>query len=185
MHYVALVLVAPDGEPEDEVARLLAPYDENDGDNEDGKWDWNGKWDWWVIGGRWTGVLNREYDPEKDPANYEVCRLCAGTGTRTDMTVANGCNGCKGTGTAQKWPTEWVKFAGDVKPVADIDVEWTPFTLVEPDGSWHERESFVWDEEAQTGEIVKNFTDAEWRRFIPKMLKKHRDKIAVVVDYHN
>lgn len=177
MHYVALVLIDPEADPEAEITRMFAPYDENSVEG--------GKWDWWQIGGRWTGVLDREYDPAKDPQNAESCFLCEGTGTRKDIQVANGCNGCQGTGNRRKWPTQWARFGGDVKPVKQIDVEWTPFTLVTPDGTWHEQESWVWDPVAESGEIVKNFTDEEWRRFVAKTLAEYRDKVAVVVDYHS
>jgi len=39
--------------------------------------------DWYVIGGRWTGVLDK-YDPEEDERNYETCLICGGTGLRND-----------------------------------------------------------------------------------------------------
>jgi len=43
------------------------------------------KWDWWAIGGRWTGAFHKEdYDPRTDERNIEVCRLCSGSGARTD-----------------------------------------------------------------------------------------------------
>jgi hypothetical protein len=84
----------------------------------------NAKWDWWTVGGRWTGMLIPNYDPEKDPANKETCSLCNGTGTRTDMVCQNGCNGCGGTGIKVKWPTQWAKV-GDILQVKDI-----PFTTL-------------------------------------------------------
>ena len=61
---------------EEEIEKLLAPYDEQTEDtrylefepDEDGDYEVNGvkgyysnphaKWDWWVIGGRWRGLLN-------------------------------------------------------------------------------------------------------------------------------
>lgn len=78
----------------------------------------NPKWDWWGIGGRWTGFLDPTYDPTKDPRNIETCWLCKGTGTRTDMTVANGCNGCDGTGKSVKCHFE--PFDGDQMRWGDI-----------------------------------------------------------------
>lgn len=35
-----------------------------------------GYWDWWTVGGRWTGVLKPDYDPEGDERNYSDCTLC-------------------------------------------------------------------------------------------------------------
>lgn len=67
----------------------------------------NKKWDWWQVGGRYSGKFAPDYDPNEDPANRQICRLCQGTGTRMDMKVANGCNGCSGTGIETKWPSTW------------------------------------------------------------------------------
>lgn len=42
-----------------------------------------GKWDWYSIpGGRWTGVLDPEYDPDADPRNFSPCDRCGATGVR-------------------------------------------------------------------------------------------------------
>jgi hypothetical protein len=55
-HFVTLVLVdskTPREDVEDEVHRLLAPYDE------DGEWFREGsRWDRWMIGGRFTGWID-------------------------------------------------------------------------------------------------------------------------------
>ncbi len=83
----------------------------------------NAKWDGWVIGGRWTGHFQLNYNPGEDPVNQETCSLCHGTGTRTDMTVENGCNGCKGTGVSTKWPTQWVKNESDCVQVKDLPID--------------------------------------------------------------
>lgn len=83
----------------------------------------NAKWDGWVVGGRWTGFLMPNYDPEEDPANKETCFLCMGTGKRPDMEVADGCNGCKGKGVSVKWPTHWRKTDGDQVRRGDLPLE--------------------------------------------------------------
>lgn len=92
----------------------------------DGRWfkrtNPNSKWDWYQIGGRWTGVLVPNYNPNEDPANQETCFLCHGTGKRTDMDVEGGCNGCKGTGVATKWPTQW-KSVGDIVQLKELPLE--------------------------------------------------------------
>lgn len=75
--------------------------------------------DWYALGGRWTGLLTG-YNPETDPKNTETCTLCAGTGTRKDMKVENGCNGCAGKGEAVKWPTQWGAYDGDVSPLGAV-----------------------------------------------------------------
>jgi hypothetical protein len=82
----------------------------------------NKKWDWWQVGGRWSGKLVPKYDPEKDPANSELCAICNGTGKRTDMAVENGCNGCNGNGWRVKWPTSWARVDGDRVQVRDLQV---------------------------------------------------------------
>lgn len=95
----------------------------------------NKRWDWWHIGGRYTGKLAPGYDPEKDPANWEECYMCAGTPgrclpaaiTEPDEIGPDGripCNGCRGTpGRKLKWPTSWVKFSGDQARWGDLDLE--------------------------------------------------------------
>ena len=50
---------------QDAVTAALAPYDENDCD------DNSGWWDWYQIGGRWTGTHVPGYDPNTDPENIE------------------------------------------------------------------------------------------------------------------
>lgn len=89
--------------------------------NEDGDWFKDGsRWDWYVVGGRYTGRLSG-YDPESDPRNYATCWLCHGTGTRPDMTVKNGCNGCSGTGTARNFHN--AKHDGDIQIKKNVDLE--------------------------------------------------------------
>ena len=57
-HFLCLV-VLPAGttleNAEDEAARLLQLYDENESSY--------GRWDWWVIGGRWDGWI---FGPERE-----------------------------------------------------------------------------------------------------------------------
>jgi hypothetical protein len=65
----------------------------------------NKKWDWWQLGGRFSGLLAANYDPNTDPKNIETCFICGGTGVRE--VGKNGCNGCNGTGKSTKWPTNW------------------------------------------------------------------------------
>ena len=46
------------------VAKILAPFDENN------EGTIKPVWDWYQIGGRWTGVWD-EYDPMQDPRNID------------------------------------------------------------------------------------------------------------------
>lgn len=81
MHYHAEVWIADKYEAEELVAAAMEPYNEETAKRREGLWDW------WVIGGRWSGV-HAKIDPTKDPANYEVCFLCCGTGKRRDVVDA-------------------------------------------------------------------------------------------------
>src|SRR5258708_113248 len=98
MHFGNLVVIPADeklGTIEERIQKAMGPHEEN-----------GGFWDWYQIGGRWTGTLDN-YDPEKDPANIEVCSTCQGTGVRKDMVVQNGCNACNGKGIKSVWPTQF------------------------------------------------------------------------------
>lgn len=126
-HFLTYV-VSETGE-EEEITRLLAPYDEND------EWFREGsRWDWWVVGGRFTGSLDG-YDPASDPANVETCNICAGTGDRPGWVFyedgerkfaddwareCNGCNACQGEGKKTSWPTQWAAHEGDTAPVSFV-----------------------------------------------------------------
>jgi hypothetical protein len=106
------------------------------------------KWDWYVIGGRWQGDLDPDYDRVKDDRNYSVCRYCKGTGDRPDLTPpewkkeCGGCNSCHGTGKSMNW-TLAPHDEGNIKPVCDILV-YVPFAILTPDGRWHERGKMGW-----------------------------------------
>lgn len=80
------------------------------------------QWDWWVVGGRWTGVLDG-YDPSTDPENWEVCFICGGTGMRMDRLGLSAraedpsytCNGCQGKGKSLAF--SFKHYPGDMQPV--------------------------------------------------------------------
>jgi hypothetical protein len=120
MHFFAAVLIPNGADAQPAAEQAMAPYCEYDGDN--------GWWDWWQIGGRWTGVWS-EYDPSKDPENFEDCFLCKGTpGMRMDWRALEWraknpeytCNGCASygyePGRSLKHPSHWVKHEFDVIP---------------------------------------------------------------------
>jgi hypothetical protein len=132
----------------------------------------NGKWDWYVIGGRFTGVLDG-YDPEQDPENWETCPLCHGTGQRTDMVVEGGCNGCRGRGRALK--ERWKPHPGDTRPASLLPPDYTPYAVVTPLGEWYEiaqpgYHGTVWEE--------------YWMAQVRELLQRHSDCLATIVDIH-
>jgi hypothetical protein len=167
------------------------------------------KWDWWQIGGRWTGQLDGDYDPQKDIENQEWCNLCGGTGNRADFayyadpeniektvfSAASGkaaesaipagyqriewCNGCRGKGLRVKWPTKWAKFDGDIKPVNQITLSFTPYAIVTPEGEWLGKGEMGW-----FGMSSDEKGDNEWRLCVEMTLEKYLYGVAVLVDCH-
>lgn len=150
------------------------------------------KWDWYCIGGRWTAYLDfSDYDPVKDPDNYEVCFLCAGTGKRDDKLGREErakdptytCNGCSGKGKALKWSLKPVGYAMPVSEILahiekDPERNLVPFAIVTPDG-WFERGKMGWFA------AVHDEKKAEtWEKEAVDVLKKYKDRVAVVVDCH-
>lgn len=131
MHFSVVVIMesADDLFPNDQLTELLAPHDENISQGE-------GHWDWWSVGGRWDGAMLGLPDLElKEP-----CTLCGATGKRKDMEVANGCNGCAGTGQSDVWPTDdrysrWDRNSCHVK---NIPADFEPYAFVDPKGQWIE-----------------------------------------------
>lgn len=155
MHYHAEVWVPTLENLQEQIEEILAPYSEH-GNNEEAFFDW------WQIGGRWTGLHDSSYDPEKDRENYEDCRMCGGTGLRNDelgqahrlKDPTYTCNGCTrwdnetqkavphhfGPGKALKWPTSWVAKGSWCKVEALAD-DIKPFTLVVGNGIFHDEHS--------------------------------------------
>jgi len=153
------------------------------------------KWDWYVVGGRWTGLFSKDYDPAKDPENIETCMVCAGSGSRDDKLGRDArakdpsykCNGCQGEGKSVKWPTQWADHSGDIVPankwlsLLDGDAkEFTPFAIVTPDGEWHEKGKMGW-----WACVFDEKDKDEWRGQTAELVQKHaNDHIAIVVDCH-
>ena len=189
-HFATLVLVGERldySEAEDAAGALLAPYAEDD------EWFREGsRWDWWVIGGRWTGALDPEYDPFTDLRNTEVCDLCSGTGIRPDglerfgeewVRQVNGCNGCKGKGTRIAFAL--APHPKDVLPVRDLPDDFVPAALVTPDGKWHERGRYgFW------GMMIDDENDQEpkekdvWEATYRALLEQYPEATAILVDCH-
>lgn len=186
MHYFAAVVI-PDRETANEaIEKLMEPYSEHSHDD--------GKWDWWVIGGRWTGVWSG-YDPTEDPANWETCFLCQGTGIRNDELgrqhreknpeyTCNGCGYRDGEPTARpagmrvEHASRWVSHEGDIIPIADaIAHQRTPHALITANG-WLESET--WDD--PNGRFVET---PDWEQVYRNELAKHEGQYVAVVDYHS
>lgn len=172
------------------IGTILSPWNENDESVKDGQWDW------WQLGGRWTGVWS-DYNPLTDPANWEACWLCHGTGRRDDpiasrhretVDPAYACNGCgygqgPKPGIAVKYATQWV-----IRPDKDvIAVPALVALLAQP-------------EPAQPSAIVaapdhwvadqtwngKDFdVDPDWAGTLDRTLTKYRDCWVTAVDIHS
>ncbi len=121
-----------------------------------------GYWDWYQIGGRWTGALNPEYKPEKDPANKEL-------GPDGKLTT--------------KWPTSWAKYDGDVQRVGIASADTLSkafFAVVTPDGKWHTQGKMGW-----FGTSTNNMTDEQWLAHLEQLVTEHLGETCVVVDCHS
>lgn len=152
------------------------------------------KWDWYQIGGRWTGLLDNEFSPKDDPANLTECRSCNGTGKISTRNITElktlkvktkvehkerDCQRCDGTGKSLVWPTGYVKFDGDVKPVIDFPENTSPFAIVLPDGTWIEKGEMGW-----FGMASNEKSDDDWDATVRTIWQEYSDCIGVVVDCH-
>lgn len=223
MTHFGVVVLVPDGTQEIDAAvtKLLAPYDENTHDfvpdecgghclheYSDGvcqrppywaghnQWGRPGsRWDWWMIGGRWSGYLSPEYDPETDPRNIKDCEYCEATGTTTAAVgakypaylpnVGKQCRQCDGKGRSPTWPTEWVQAdEHNIKPVSEVpwpEIQTLP-SLVTPDGVWHEAvEGGFGMFGAERGPRTP---EDDWRKQFMALVESNPDAIAVMVDCH-
>ena len=139
------------------------------------------KWDWWVIGGRWQGDLDPEYDRAKDERNYSVCHYCNGTGDRPDLDPpewkkeCGGCNSCHGTGKSMNF-TFATPNKGNIKPASEIP-DYVPFSILTPDGHWHEKGHMGW------WACVSN-EEENWPAIAKRILQEHHSCIAVLCDLH-
>lgn len=156
MHYRVLAILE---EPSvDGLAELMEPY----GDNRE--------WDFYQVGGRWTGSFDG-YDPTKDAANMEPCRI-----GHTGPT----CIHCKGTDIVVKWPTQWPTHDGDKMPVSQLtEAHLKGMHAVVCDNGWFASQRYVpWGEEGKYF-ITQTMPPLAW------IQKRYRNGLAVVVDCHN
>jgi len=227
MHFYAWVLVTGSDVElvQGEVDTIMGPFCE--------EVNKSGIWDWYQIGGRWTGVFDKAYNPEEDPKNLSVCFICKGTGERiiTEelQAVKNSflesigekpedkpvprtveCNGCGGTGKKANWPTQWVKFKGDIVPVwfilerglenpvdeisdPDNGPVMVPYTFFSPEVTVS-KEYVNPDFDLENDEHIKAIHSGKMKILldtpdyvgqIQRVLEHNQDKFIVVVDYHS
>lgn len=73
----------------------------------------------------------------------------------------------------------WREFRGDVRPLAHIRKELTPFAVVTPDGQWHQKGDMGW-----WGMARNEQPKDEWKAQVESLLAAHQRCVAVVVDCH-
>lgn len=176
----------------DAISYVLRPWDENAFNDDEEEINPNGQWDWWRLGGRWTGIWSN-YEPRKDPANYETCFLCHGTGRRVDENArtwrqqapdytCNGCGPAAGTvpGVALKWPTQWAQRPDlDLVPVTHllaVDDQLLPTALVAAPDLWLARETWTGTDFVET---------PNWTVLLREKLQTFRDCWVAAVDIHH
>lgn len=150
----------------------------------------NAKWDWFVVGGRWMGCLEENYDPRKDPENLETCTYCNGTGRRTDEVgrankhLQEKCNGCEGTGKKLKWHLREIGWSAPVSRLAaykgDKFKEMSmPFAFLTPDGEWIEEGEMGW-----WGCVSSQKKKSDWKADVKRVYKKYPNHYVIAVDCH-
>lgn len=164
MHYSAIVIVPDDVDSvEEAVGALMAPWNENTIYSE--KRD--AYWDWYQIGGRFTGMFD-DYDPGKDPANFDP------NGT---VQVDEKLEPIPGAARL-KWPTQWKTHPGDIVPVSRVPKDIQVCAILTPEPTFHVRERWVRDEKCWR-------EDPEWPNLMHDLLTRYADgHYAVAVDYH-
>lgn len=115
------------------------------------------KWDWWVIGGRWDGWI-------RGPKVEEACR------DKED--------GGFNFGDQHHQTTNNVRLVKDIPIKAESD-HYTPFAVLTPDGSWHEKGEMGW------WAIVSNEKDKDdWCAAVQHLYSLYPNSIAVACDLH-
>ena len=203
MHYYAEIYLEKLGNVDEQIAKIMEPYDESlkvERYEEDGEEYWRnprGFWDYWRIGGRATG-RHTGYDPTKERLNYSKCMWCCGTGYRNDKigqeareeTPTFTCNACGDYDSeTKKWshgefgPGLGLNYKlrphyGDVMHIAGIKDDLTCYTLI-VNGKVYHKEHL--DHENLT--FLKN---PEFDGNVMKKLNELgiKDGYLITVDYH-
>lgn len=102
--------------------------------------------DGYRLGGQVTGAWSG-YDPEADPANWEPCGGCHGTGQRSQQpcgVCADRDNAGRPPGTGVKFYPDWAPHPGDIVPLpALLDPAWRFPPQRSPD-AWVDLAGTVW-----------------------------------------
>lgn len=101
--------------------------------------------------------IAREAAEVDDPANWQVCPACWGSGRRESSGRESTCDLCAGSGTVRK---AW-RLAPGILSVSLFNPRFVPAAVVTPDGVWH-----------QGDEVVSS------------LLKQHQEHIAALVHCH-
>ena len=120
-----------------------------------------GKWDWYVVGGRFYSSIHASGGKQvrmiADDEKWYVHEEIRRRNSGFDLAL--------------------------VSDMTSIDPEWWCSVLL-PDGTWHDKESYVQDESAEYGFRCER--NPEWDRFEEMFIEPYRDGVhtAMVVDYH-
>lgn len=125
-------------------------------------------YDWWVVGGRFSGLLDG-YDPAKDPANLIDCTHCGGTGK--NCACLNG----------KRVRFDLVPHDGDTQYVRDVDWDkfGAPFAFVDEDGQLQERTLFDPAYETLIKRLEFDFEFELW------LYRIGPDALVTIVDCHS
>lgn len=173
-HAFAIVLISPvhAGHLRTAVEVQLAPHDEarQEYDPQDeSALDRTLWWDWWRIGGRWDGRI-RGLDYESAPG----CQCAVAHDGLREITNAGADCHYKSN--------RHDSLERNSIPVLEVG-ECRPFTLLTPSGEFSHRTHFVPDPGARwPWKYVENDQHDRW---CAEQLLKHRDCIAVGIDYHS
>ena len=187
MHYHAEIYLKELKNVEEQIERILHPYNEHLEIEYNEEYEYwrnpNSFWDWYQIGGRWTGV-HTNYNPEEDERNIKKCDYCNGTGFRNDKIGKEirekdpsfMCNSCKGKGKRVKWPTQWALYGGDIISVDNVKSDLSCYTLIINDKVFHTED---WD--------GNKWGKTDFNGNVKDKLKELgiKDGFLVTVDYHN
>lgn len=108
------------------------------------------KWDWWVIGGRWDGSIQNNQRKTENGFNF---------GAQHHQLIHN------------TIPTD------DYLEICRNDNGQYPFSIVAPDGTWHQKGRMGWFG-------ISSDENENWKQSADALLEKYKDCIAVGVDCH-
>ncbi|MGG5344003.1 hypothetical protein [Enterococcus sp. AZ192] len=193
---------------EQEVDKLLAPYQENNmGDcpqeylefNEDddcdideqtgkkGYWENpNRKWDWYKIGGRWSGLLKLKTGEKINVAQIKDIDLSLDQAAYDEAirfweVIVEGLPKQEGEEFHSFWKPEYYVETYGTKEKYAMDVaEFSTFAMVLPDGKWTEKGEMGWfGIDDSTSESRQ-----EYKQTFKEILETKSDYYITIVDCH-